>query len=81
MERWQYWYLFVSSVKELSSIDVLNKHGNHIALDHNISTGMSKRGGGGGIATVTGGLCDAYYVTMIEDIKTIQSEVKASKSD
>ncbi len=39
---------------------------------------MSKRGGGGGIATVTLGLCDA---TMIEGIKTIQPEVKASKSD
>ncbi len=38
------------------------------------TTGMSKRGGGG-IATVTGGLCDAYHSKMIEGIKTNQSEV------
>ncbi len=41
---------------------------------------MSKRDGGG-IATVTRGLCDAYQDTMIEGIKTNQLEVKASKSD
>ena len=42
---------------------------------------MSKRGGGGGIATVTRGLCDAYCSKMIKGIKTNQPEVKASKSD
>ncbi len=41
---------------------------------------MSKRGGGG-IAVVTRGLCDAYYSKMIEGIKTNQAEGKASKSD
>ena len=40
---------------------------------------MSKRGGG--IVTVTRGLCDAYSSNMIEGIKTNQPDVKASKSD
>ena len=44
-------------------------------------SGMSKRGGGGGIATVTRGLCDAYSSIMIEGLKTYKPEVKASKSD
>ena len=42
---------------------------------------MFNQGGGGGIATVTRGLCDAYLSKMIEVIKTNQPEVKASKSD
>ena len=46
----------------------------------NILAEMSKRSGGG-IATVTMGLCKAYWSKLIEDINTNQSEVKASKSD
>ncbi len=42
---------------------------------------MSKRGGGGSIATGTRGLCDTYYSKMIEVLKTNKPEVKASKSD
>ncbi len=40
---------------------------------------MSKRGSGGGIATVTRGLCDAYWSIMIEGVKTYKPEVKANK--
>ena len=48
-------------------------------MKQSYDTGVSKRGGGGGIATVTRGLSDAYYSKMIEGIKTNQPEVKASK--
>ncbi len=41
---------------------------------------MSKRAGGGNV-TVTRGLCGSYLHKMIEEIKTSNSEVKASKSD
>ena len=41
---------------------------------------MSKTGGDG-IAMLTRGLWDGYQSKLIEDIKTNQPEVKASKSD
>ncbi len=43
------------------------------------SSGMSKRAGGGGNATVTRGLCVGYCYKIIEGIKTCKPEVKASK--
>ena len=46
-----------------------------------IQSGMSKRGDGGSIATVTRGLCDAYYSKMMEGFKTNKLEVKANKLD
>ena len=44
-------------------------------------SGMSKRAGGGGNATVTRGLCVGYFREMIEGIKSYKPIVKASKSD